>query len=202
VQKDLLPGPEVMRQLLRSRRSIRQYKKAPVPHDLLADLIDTARYAPTGSNRQQVYWTVFENPAEMKRFAAMVIDFMRQNLPGIADEAMARSISRIITAWDNGKDRILRGAPNLIIVHSPGNLPLADADCVVALTYLELYAYAKGLGTCWCGYFAMAANFYTPLIEALRLPAGHQCYGAIMLGYPKHGYKSIPQRNSPLLTWR
>lgn len=202
LQKDLLPGPEAMRQLLRARRSIRQYKKAPVPHDLLADLIDTARYAPTASNKQQVYWTVFEDPAEIKRFAAMVIDFTRQNLTGIQDEAMVRRMSRIITAWDNGEDRILRGAPNLIMVHSPGDLPFAEANCVIALTYLELYAYAKGLGTCWGGYFTTAANFYTPLTEALRLPAGHQCYGAIMLGYPKYGYELIPQRNSPLLTWR
>jgi nitroreductase/NAD-dependent dihydropyrimidine dehydrogenase PreA subunit len=202
LQKDLLPGPETMRQLLRARRSIRQYKKAPVPHDLLEDLIDTARYAPTGSNKQQVYWTVFGDKAEMKRFAAMVIDFIRQNLSGIADEAMIRRMSRIITAWDSGEDRILRGAPNLILVHSPGNLPFAPMDCVIALTYLELYAYTKGLGTCWGGYFTTAANFYKPLTEALRLPAGHQCHGAIMLGYPKYGYQSIPQRNSPLLTLR
>ncbi len=202
LQKDRLPGPEAMGQLLRARRSIRQYKKAPVPHDLLEDLIDTARYAPTGSNKQQVHWTVFEDPAALKRFAAMVIDFTRQNLPGIEDADMVRRMGRIITAWDNGKDRILRGAPNLILVHSPADLPFAEADCVIALTYLELYAYAKGLGTCWGGYFTAAANFYAPLTEALRLPAGHQCYGAVMLGYPKTGYERIPQRNAPLVSWR
>lgn len=202
LQKELLPVPAAIGQLLKARRSIRQYKKAPVPHDLLEDLIDTSRYAPTGSNKQQVHWTVFEDPAELKRLAAMVIDFTRQNLPGIADEAMVRRMSRLITAWDGGKDRILRGAPNLILVHSPADLPFAGADCVIALTYLELYAYAKGLGTCWGGYFTAAANFYAPLTEALRLPAGHQCYGAVMLGYPKYGYERIPQRNAPLVAWR
>ncbi len=202
LQKDLLPGPEAVGQLLRARRSIRQYKKEPVPHDLLENLIDTARYGPTGSNKQQVHWTVFEDPAQLEHFAAMVIDFTRQNLPGIADEDMVRRMRRIITAWDNGKDRILRGAPNLILVHSPADLPFAEADCVIALTYLELYAYARGLGTCWGGYFTVAANLYAPLAEALSLPAGHQCYGTVMLGYPKTGYERIPQRNAPLVTWR
>lgn len=202
LQKDLLPGPEAMRRLLLARRSIRQYKKTPVPHDLLADLIDTARYAPTGANKQQVHWTVFEGPAELKRLAAMVVDFSRQNLPGVADEDMVRRIRRLITAWENGKDPILRGAPNLVLVHSPADLPFAEADCVIALTYLELYAYAKGLGTCWGGYFTAAANFYAPLTEALRLPAGHLCYGTVMLGYPKCGYERIPERNEPLVTWR
>jgi nitroreductase/NAD-dependent dihydropyrimidine dehydrogenase PreA subunit len=202
LQKDLLPGPEAMRQLLRARRSIREYKKTPIPHDVLEDLVDTARYAPTGANKQQVHWAVFEDQAEVKRFAALVIDFTRQNLPGTVDEDMVRRMNRIITAWDNGKDRILRGAPNLILVHSPADLPFAEADCVIALTYLELYAYAKGLGTCWGGYFTAAANFYAPLTEALKLPAGHQCYGAVMLGYPKYGHERIPQRNTPLVAWR
>lgn len=202
VQKGLLPGPESVRQLLRARRSIRQYKKTPVPHDLLADLLDTARYAPTGSNKQQVHWTVLQDPAGMKRFAGMVIDFTRLNLTETVDADMARRMRRIIAAWDNGKDRILRGAPNLILVHSGADLPFAEADCLIALTYLELYAYAKGLGTCWGGYFTAAANFYAPLTEALELPAGHRCYGAVMLGYPKTGYERIPRRNAPLVTWR
>ena len=67
---------------------------------------------------------------------------------------------------------------------------------------LELYAYAKGLGTCWAGYFTTAAKLYPPLTAALRLPAGHQCYGAVMLGYPKTGYELIPQRNAPLVAWK
>ena len=32
-------------------------KKPPVPRKLLAELLDVARYAPTGSNKQQVHWT-------------------------------------------------------------------------------------------------------------------------------------------------
>jgi len=202
LQKDLLPGPEAVRELLRARRSIRQYKKAPVPHELLEELIDTARYAPTGSNKQQVHWTVLEDQTEMKRFAGMVIDFTRQNLAGLEDEDMVRRMNRLLTAWDKGNDRILRGAPNLILVHSPADLPFAEADCVIALTYLELYAYARGLGTCWGGYFTAAANFHLPLVEALGLPAGHLCYGTVMIGYPKVAYQAIPQRNAALVTWR
>ena len=115
---------------------------------------------------------------------------------------MIRRMNRLITAWDNGNDRILRGAPNLILVHAPADLPYAQADCVIALTYLELYAYAKGLGTCWGGYFTTAANFHAPLAEALKLPAGHQCYGSVMIGYPQVRYKTIPQRNASLVSWR
>ena len=83
VQAHILPSEAAVGQLLKARRSIRQYKQTPVPHDLLADLIDTARFAPTASNRQEVHWSVIEDPALMKRFAAMVIDFTRLSLAGL-----------------------------------------------------------------------------------------------------------------------
>ena len=202
LNRDLLPGPEAIRHFLMARRSIRQYKKTPVAHEILAELIDTARHAPTGSNKQQVYWTIFENPAEVQRLAAMVIDFIRLMIPMSTDEDMNKRMRRILAAWDKGHDRILRSAPHLVLVHAPADLPFAEADCVIALTYLELYAYARGLGTCWAGYFTATASLHTPLIEALNLPAGHRCFGTVMLGYPRFKYERIPQRNAAMATWR
>jgi len=201
IPKSLLPDADALRQLLQARRSIRQYKKTPVSHKLLAELIDTARFAPTGSNKQQVYWSVFQKPADVHRLAALVIDFMKLMLPITTDEAMVRRFQRLVDAWDNGRDRIMREAPHLIVVHSPSDLSFPAADCAIALTYLMLYAYAKGLGTCWAGYFTAAANLHEPLIKALDLPAGHQCFGAVMLGYPKYGYHRIPKRNEPQVRW-
>ena len=145
---------------------------------------------------------VFENPSEVNRLASMVIDFARLMLPLTTDETMAKSMERKIAAWDKGIDLILRGAPHLIVVHSQADLPFAEADCVIALTYLELYAYAKGLGTCWAGYLTAAANFHEPLIQAMGLPQGHKCFGAVMLGYPQYKYTRIPMRSVPIVTWR
>jgi nitroreductase len=202
VQENLLIDADTVKHLLRSRRSIRQYKGKVVPHKILEDLIDTARYAPTGSNKQQVFWTVFQNPDDVHKLAEMVVDFMKIILPVTKDKETARRFRRIVDAWGNGRDRVMRGAPHLIVVHSPSGLSFPAADCAIALTYLELYAHAKGLGTCWAGYFTAVAGLHEPIIEALNLPAGHNCFGAVMLGYPQHSYHRIPKRNQPLITWR
>ena len=37
---------------VRQRRSIRDFRADPVPQELLADILDTARWAPSGSNIQ------------------------------------------------------------------------------------------------------------------------------------------------------
>ena len=202
IQSKLLLDASQIRELLMARRSIRFYKNRIVAHDLLEDLIDTARYAPTASNKQQVQWMVFENPAEVNRLASMVIDWARLMLPLMPDESMVKKMERRIAAWDNGIDPMLRGAPHLIVAHSQADLPFAEADCVNALSYLELYAYTKGLGTCWAGYLTAAVNFHEPLVQALALPPGHKCFGAVMLGYPQYKYTRIPKRKAPVVTWK
>ncbi len=202
VKRDLLPSSEVVKNFLTSRRSIRRYKKNVMSHELLEDLIDIGRYAPTGSNKQQVYWTVFEKPSEVRRLVPLVIDWAELMAQKIPDQAIAQRMKSLVLAWDRGEDAILRGAPHLIVVHSQGDLPSAHADCVISLTYLELYAASKGLGTCWAGYFTAAANVFPPLREALGLPEGHRCFGAVMLGYPQYKYYRRPKRNAPLVTWR
>jgi nitroreductase/NAD-dependent dihydropyrimidine dehydrogenase PreA subunit len=202
IQENLFIDADAVKQLLQSRRSIRQYKGKIVSHKILKDLIEIARYAPTGSNKQQVYWTIFQNPEDVHKLAEMVVDFMRIMLPVMTDEANVRRFRRIVDAWDNGSDRVMRGAPHLIVVHSPSDLSFPAADCAIALTYLELYAYSKGLGTCWAGYFSAVAGLHKPIIKALDLPADHKCFGAVILGYPKHSYQRIPKRNEPLITWR
>ncbi len=202
IHKKILPDADALKQLLVARRSIRQYKGKTVSRKLLAELIDVARYAPTGSNAQQVQWTVFQNPEDVRKLAGMVVDFTKIILPVLTDVERARRMQRIVDAWDDGKDRVLRGAPHLMVAHCPADLNFPAADCAIALTYMELYAYAKGLGTCWAGYFTAAAGMHEPLIKALKMPTGHKCFGAVMLGYPKYSYHRVPMRNKPLVAWR
>jgi len=142
-----------------------------------------------------------ETPKEVNRLASMVIDWARLMLPMMPDQSMVKKMGRRIAAWDEGIDPMLRGAPHLIVVHSQADLPFAEADCVNALSYLELYAFAKGLGTCWAGYLTAAANFHEPIAKALGLPTGNKCFGAVMLGYPQYKYTRIPKRKAPVVNW-
>jgi len=40
------------------------------------------------------------------------------------------------------------------------------------------------------------------MIGALQLPEGHVSMGAMMIGYPKYRYSSIPLREEPAIIWR
>jgi len=202
LRKELLLSPEHCEHFLRSRRSIRSYKKKRVSRDLLQKLIEIARYAPTGHNSQSVHWLVIEDATEVKRLGGLVADWMRFMLTENAEYAFSMNMDRVVAAWDKGIDRILRSAPHLIVAHGLSTMPLSKSSCFIVLTYLELAAPSFGLGTCWAGYFSAAANFYPPLQEALALPEGHLSYGSAMIGYPMYRYQRMPPRNKPEISWR
>ncbi len=193
VDKNVLPSSQAVEQLLKSRRSIRTYKKRPVDHAVLAKILDVSRYAPSAHNCQSVHWVMVEDPAEVQKLAGLVVEYMRE----------IKVFPGLIRAWDQGVDKVLRGAPHLAICHAdPGKSEHPVEDCTLATAYLDLSANSHGLGSCWAGFLVQAFKLYQPLIDALALPESHTVYTALMLGYPKFNYRHIPQRDDARVTWR
>jgi nitroreductase/NAD-dependent dihydropyrimidine dehydrogenase PreA subunit len=186
---------------LRSRRSVRTYKKEAVDRETLSKLIEIASYAPSGHNIQPVRWHVVYNTDELHNHTGMVVDWMRYMIKEQPEMASAMHMELVVGAWDFGVDVVCRNAPHLIIAHGLQSDRTAPAACTIAMTYLELAAPSLGLGTCWAGFFGAAAMFWPPLQKALGLPEGHFCYGVAMVGYPKFKYHRMPLRNSPQVTW-
>ncbi len=201
-QESLIPTPERVEHFLRYRRSCRNYKEEPVTRGILARLIDIARYAPSGHNSQPVHWLVIQDANEVHRLAGMVVDWMRGMIGSNPEVAGPMHFQEVVDAWAAGNDRVLRGAPHLIVAHGDKDFSPAQAACVIALTYLELAAPSFELGACWAGYFNACAASYDPRQTALALPHNHQSFGAMMVGYPTFPYQRLPERNEPAITWR
>jgi nitroreductase/NAD-dependent dihydropyrimidine dehydrogenase PreA subunit len=202
VRADLKLQPDQVEQFLRSRRSIRTYKKKQVERDILRELIKLASCAPSGHNTRPVNWLVIYDGEQVQRLAGFVADWMTSSIKEGSPLAAALHMDRVVSAWHAGKDRICRGAPHVLVAHAPKDERTAPAACTIALAYLELAAPAFGLGACWAGYFNAAANFWPPMAEALDLPLGHVSFGAMMVGRPKFNYPRMPLRNEPKTIWR
>ncbi|MDD3655068.1 MAG: nitroreductase family protein, partial [Desulfotomaculaceae bacterium] len=168
----------------------------------LSGIINTASFAPTAGNLQSVNWLVIEETVEISFLAGLVIDWMRQVIKEEPEMAESMHMKLLVADWDKGVDRICYGAPHIIVAHAREDLAGVQTSCTIALNYLELAAFSAGLGTCQAGFFNAAANCYAPMTKALGLPAGHQCFGAILVGYPQYQYHRIPLRKKPVITWR
>lgn len=202
LRKDLMPSPEQVEQLMLSRRSIRQYKPEPVERQKLQKLIELARYAPSGHNVQPLAWIVLTNPDDVRRCSELVIDWMEELVAQKSKMAELLHMDFVIKVWRKGVDRILRGAPHLVMAHASKNERTALAAAVGAVSYLELAAPVLGLGSCWAGYLHLAAQEYDPLRQHIGIPEENTSYGAVMLGYPAARYYRIPLRKEPDITWR
>jgi nitroreductase/NAD-dependent dihydropyrimidine dehydrogenase PreA subunit len=202
VRHDQTPDSASVDYWLRSRRSIRNYQDKPVEHAKLAQLLDSARYAPTGGNSQMIKWLVINGREQVRVIAWQVIEMMRQL--GKANSAVAEKYRwpRIIENWEAGIDGITRDAPALVMAFAPKEYGLSVVDSTIALTYVDLAAPALGLGTCWAGFVMLAIPQWPALQNSLGLPEGHACFGAMMVGYPKHPYHRLPTRKAAAITWR
>jgi nitroreductase/NAD-dependent dihydropyrimidine dehydrogenase PreA subunit len=198
---ELAFGPEQAEQFLRSRRSIRNFKKKAVKRDLLYKLLEIACYAPSAKNNQPWFWAVVKDRANVRSLAELVIEWMRSVIRDNPRLAKKRGFQQVVAAWEDGHERICRGAPHVIVVHAEKNYGFGAEDCALALSYLELFAPVLGLGACWGGYFYSAVNAYPPLFKALGLPEDHHAFGAMMVGYPRLNYRRMPLRYPPRVTW-
>lgn len=178
-------------QMMKSRRSIRNYKDTPVPREVMQHLLDAAGHAPTAKNQQTLGWLVIEKRQGVLDLAKLVIEGMRK----------AGVMQPLVDAFDAGHDVVFRGAPNLVIAHAPPESVLPQVDCTIALTYFELAAWTKGIGTCWAGFLLMAAAHDPGLEKHLGVPEGHKIYGALMAGYPNVHYRRIPNRKTRNIKW-
>ena len=183
-------------QLIKGRRSIREFSDEPVGKTLVEEIIDASRFAPSAINRQPVEWLIVHTPAEVKRLAGLVVEYLRK----CGD--IGPRYAQIVDLWDQGGDPILRNAPHLVLVHAPKEWVWSTVDCTIALTQFEMSAVAHGFGTCWAGFLMWAAREHPPIGEALGLPAGNGVFGALMFGLPRYRYHRFPPREQARIEWR
>ncbi len=186
-----LPDPETIGLFCRSRRSVRRFKKEPVPKQTLLDILDVARYAPSAKNRQATRW---------------ILVYQREKIEAIGD-CMARYYfdlpegKLLARAWKMGVDPIFRGAPHLALAVAPADWPWSRIDAAISLTYLELAALSYNVGACWAGYVTSAVNAYAPLRSLLGIAEEEILCGGQMLGFIGLRAGRIPPREPLRLTW-
>ena len=200
VNKKLEISFEQCAQLIKSRRSIRNYKDKAVPKEEIERVIEVARYAPTGHNSQDVSWLVINDRRYVDKIRVIGADWLRFVMKN--NPQMAAMFAGIIRMLDAGKDMFIQGAPALVVAYGDKNNPICATDCAIALSYFDLAAKSAGLGCCWAGFFYMSAGSYPPMIDAIGLPNNCTPYGALMVGYPEYKYARIPARRPASVVYR
>jgi nitroreductase len=163
-----LPSPEETLALLKERRSIRRYKTDPVPDEMLAQVLEGGRWAPSASNRQP--WT----------FVVVRDEVVRR--------ALAEYATYYFVRWAHVGE-----APVLIALcghaKNRSQRQFLHEDIGLAGSQIMLQARALGLGTCWLGGIDRDA-----MARVLKLPEGLEVIGLLTLGFPAEDPPPTPRK--------
>lgn len=221
LDQTLTANPRAVEQLIRSRRSIRSYTDEPVSDDDLGRLLDAARYAPSAHNHQPWQFNVIRGRDQLAALGEAVAGFMESVLHQLSDrqrrealaavvppavfeslQNMAPSFRLIVKSQSAGLDMVFRGAPALIVIHSPRSIGSGVEDAHYAAANVMLLAHAMGLGTCLVGYLVGSARYSPQVAAAARVPPENEIGAALVVGYPRHPYPRIVPRRQPPVQWR
>lgn len=144
-------------ELVASRYSVRSYQPRPVEQDKLDRILEAARLAPSGNNRQPWRFVVVRD-AEIRRQLAVAC----------ANQQFVAQAPVAIVGVGSSPDRVMRCG-----------IPGDPIDVAIAMEHLALAATAEGLGTCWIGRFDQ-----DQVCEVLGVPASVRVIEVMTLGYP------------------
>ena len=183
-----LPEAEKMFNLLRMRRSCRQYKDENLSPEIMRTLKDSLAWTPTGCNQHKLFFKIIEDKNEMaffrKKTSAMLKLLIKSGILSLFYPRFKRYLKEIL----GGKDVVYRNAPHMIIAATPKNAPCKEADPWIALSYFDLYAQSLGVGSCWCGFAVHAFKWNRQLKKRLQLPPGYKIGAILLFGPPAVTY--------------
>ena len=209
-------NPDIYRDIILSRRSVRQFKNQPVPREIIEQIIDVARHAPTASNSQEVGYIVVTDKSLIEETAKNIFGLASRlynltkkgigkvfvNLTGLSQNRYIRVMKYAQEQnAQNGRDFILHDAPVLILIHAPKGKQFASDNCNIAATTIINYAHALGLGTCFIGFMNKALQYSSKLRKKFGVPKDRMVYASLVMGYPAYRFANTVSRKKPEVEW-
>ncbi len=177
-------------ELLKNRRSIRDFQEKEIPLDTVTDIIRESCLAPSSGNGQPWQFVVINRKETMKRLS----DESKKNLLSDIAQNPDSPAKKYEDILRNEEFNVFYNAPCLVYVIGPQDHRLLDVDCSLFACYFMLAAAARGLGTCWIGLGTNVRN--QELMREIGIPEDCRIVAPIIIGYPT----SIPEpseRNKP-----
>lgn len=183
IQKSVILDPQQLMDALRTRRSIRQFKKQSVAQEVTVQIIEAGRLTPSGENAQDVSYIVLKD--NMEQFEKMAVRLFKRLLP------IARLINPMAKNKEIDDHFFFHGAPVVIMIVAKDKI-----NGALAASNMALMAEANGLGVLYSGFFTMAANMSLSLHRALGLKRKNKVVETLVLGYPAVTYHRTAQKEA------
>jgi nitroreductase len=174
-----------LKEAINRRCSTRSYTKQQMPDDLLEEIVDAGRHAPSASNRQNTHFYVITNAEKLDELKAVMTHALLNVGEG---EGLSPSIISLGERAKRGEVDVTYGAPTLIVTTNMKGQYNAPADCACAMQNMMLTASALGLANCWINQFFSLRDkrIVREFFESIGLTEEEDLFGALAVGYSEN----------------
>jgi len=140
------------------RYSVRSYKDKEVEEDILMNIMEAARLAPSAKNRQEWKFVIVRDRIKKEKMVEVAKgqEFVKE--AGVIIAGVSTEKSYTMTC----------------------GVPARHIDIAIAMEHIALAATSYGLGTCWIGAF-----YQDKAKDLLNVPENCEVVALMTLGYPE-----------------
>ena len=190
-------------QLIESRKSIRQFKKDQVPHEVLERVLTAALHAPSGKNRQNWRFFVIQGKKRDE-----YLKYSQKSWLGIKD-ILQKKLKPSLYDFTERFFYTLGDAPVVIFAYSHNSAEeryhTSIGSVYMAVENLNLACLVEGLGSCTMGAPLEIKKEVDEFLEVDQLEdykTGElELLCAVVLGYPDHQPPKAPRQVEGRITW-
>ena len=166
---------------IKERRSIRKFQERQVPHQLLTEVVEVARFAPSWKNTQIARYIVVEDREKIAKLATAECTLgFTYNI-----RTMAAAPALVLLTYVNKRSGYEKDGS----FTTPKEDRWEMFDAGIAAQTFCLAAHEKGLGTVIMGIFDE-----NKVGEIVKIPEGQTLAAIIPIGFPADGEVACPPR--------
>lgn len=179
-------------QVIKSRRSIRNYKADQITEAELQAILESAIYAPSAMNQQKWHFTVIQNEELLDRMVSTI----KEKIVNSGNEVMAKRAS-------DPNYHTFYHAPTVILISAAEKAPWIHLDCGLAAQNITLAAEALNIGSCIIASSSLlfASEKANEFIAELGIPEGYNHVCTVALGYINGDHPAAPPRNTDVVNY-
>jgi len=169
-----------------TRRAMRKFTEQAVKPDVLNQLLDAGRMAPSAFNGQPWVFRIVRNPVLIKQISSAIGHYTLRQVWKNGPRGVISAIRSMFTfvrtlRHHHPHDHVFYGAPIVIFIAGPRVSEWAALDIGMCAQNILLAATALGLASCPVGFGKFIAH--TPYYKQLQLGADEMVYLSIAIGY-------------------
>lgn len=178
--------------VIKRRRSIRQFDARPISDDALHAILEAALFAPNAMNQQKWHFSVVQN----KRMLRKMVQITKAN-------KLDSNIAFLIEKARGDDYHTYYHAPAVVLVSGDQQAKFIMFDCAAAAQTIALAAASLGIGSCimTSAGFLFASEQGRDMKKDLGIPEGYEHVCSIALGYNRGDWPVAPPRKKDVFSF-